>query len=606
MWSFEQEQKLANITVNVRMTAIKLEDGSLWIHNPIAPTSECNVLLRELGLPVKYIVLGSAQYEHKIFVAPFARRWPDAKVYTVPQQWSWPLDLPSPFYGIFSSGDLKDADTTAPWSAEIEQQLFNPKDRLGFGYSACECAFFHKRSKTLICTDALVYVPEEPPAVLDKTELRDLGKTADNFILDLVALVNWRGSGETVRQAMQDESSGPQPTENALVRKGWQRNALLSLYFGPDGKSLVDPSKAFQAIAGKWIVGPVCYSLVYGGRLREEVKDWSERLCRWDVQQILPGHFAGPIGGGRSDIRRAFEVLEENVEATAEPEFALPWPFPQPVRYPSEDLKLLTDISGVLRSFNEIARLQSARASRRQQRARDERQTIGLVGYTNVGKSAIVNRLTKADLLVQDGVFVTLDISSRHCVLPSGRECHVLDTVGLIQGLPIDICEALQATIQELHQADIIMHVRNIAHPAREEQAELVREVLSDSGVDMERVIEVWNKADMVPQKEVRHLHYLRQQKDSTPIYVVSAMTGGSRLLYFMYCSYSGVINLRVGWRPRLSKALARQVAQSGWCTAMFLACQESGSEILLSMHMVVRTKRMQVRAAWYLDMALP
>ncbi|CAE7684173.1 hflX [Symbiodinium microadriaticum] len=584
MWTFEQEQKLANIAVNVRMTAIKLQDGGLWIHNPIAPTSECEALLRELGLPVKYIVLGSAQYEHKIFVAPFARRWPDAKVYTVPQQWSWPLDLPTAFYGIFSSGDLKDADTAAPWSAEIEQQLFNPKDRLGFGYSACECAFFHKRSKTLICTDALVYVPEEPPEVLDKNELRDLGKTAENFILDLVALVNWRGSGETIKQAIKEESSGPQPSEEALLRKGWQRDALLSLYFGPDGRSIVDPTQAFRAIAGKWIVGPVCYSLVYGGRLRQEVKEWSERLCQWDVQQILPGHFGGPIGGGRSDIQRAFEVLEEGVEATEKPEVELPWPFPQPVRYPSEDAKLLTDIRGVLQALKEhcvtpgakvfvahghhaeIARLQSARGSRRQQRARDERQTIGLVGYTNVGKSAIVNRLTSSDLLVEDGVFVTLDVASRRCVLPSGRECYVLDSVGLIQGLPINVCEAVQATVQEMHEADVVLHVRDIAHPAREEQAELVREVLADAKIDMDRVVEVWNKADLVMQKEVRHLHYLHQQKDPTPVYTVSALTGSGfpKLLDGLQKMME---DLAIKAVPGFQSSTAVQVPQSGWCT---------------------------------------
>lgn len=351
MWTFEQEQKLANIAVNVRMTAIKLEDGSLWVHNPVAPTEECNALLRDLDLPVKYIVLGSAQYEHKIFVAPFARRWPDAKVYTV-QQWSWPLDLPSAFYGIFAT-ELKDGEDT-PWSSEIDKQLLCPKDRLGLGYSASECAFFHRRSKTLICTDALVYVPEDPPAVLDKDELKGLGRTAKNFILDLVAFVNWRGSGDVVRKAIAEESGGPSPSDAALLRKGWQRDALLSLYFGPDGGSIVEPSQAFRSIAGRWIVGPVCYSLVYGGKIREDVKEWSERLCEWDVQQILPGHFAGPVGGNPDDIRRAFEVLGENVEATEPPDFALPWPFPQPVRYPAEDLKLLTDIRGALRALNVI------------------------------------------------------------------------------------------------------------------------------------------------------------------------------------------------------------------------------------------------------------
>eukprot|EP00930_Biecheleria_cincta_P049039 TRINITY_DN34283_c0_g1_i1.p1 TRINITY_DN34283_c0_g1~~TRINITY_DN34283_c0_g1_i1.p1 ORF type:complete len:469 (+),score=82.88 TRINITY_DN34283_c0_g1_i1:45-1451(+) len=354
VWTFEQEQSLVNIAVNVRMTVIKLEDGSLWVHNPVAPTAECDALLRELGAPVKFIVLGSAQYEHKIFVSPFARRWPEAKVYTVPQQWSWPIDLPQQLYGIFAAGELKDSDTEAPWSAEIEQRLLNPKDRLGFGYSASECAFFHRRTKTLICTDALVFVPEEPPAVLDKKELTALGRTADNIVLDLVALVNWRGVGNAVQSAKEEEKTGGGLPEAELLTRGWQRDALLSLYFGPDGKTILEPSKAFRAIAGKWIVGPVCYSLVYGGKIRQEVQEWSNKICEWDVQKILPCHFAGPVSGNRDDIQRAFEVLGEGVEATKEPVNALPWPFPQPVRYRAEDMQLLTDLRSILTSLKVI------------------------------------------------------------------------------------------------------------------------------------------------------------------------------------------------------------------------------------------------------------
>mmetsp|Transcript_69693 Transcript_69693/g.154215 ORF Transcript_69693/g.154215 Transcript_69693/m.154215 type:complete len:482 (-) Transcript_69693:45-1490(-) len=354
IWTFEQEQSLANIKVNVRMTAIRLESGGLWIHNPVAPTEECVALLAELGLPVEFVVLGSAQYEHKIFVGPFSRRWPDAKVFTVPEQWSWPIDLPSAFFGIFSAGELKDRDTETPWAAEIEQRLFRPRDRLGFSYSATECAFFHKRSKTLICTDAMVYVPEEPPAVLDRSELRDLGRTSGNFVIDLVGLTNWRDSGEFVRRAQQEEDAGEPLSDDRLMKIGWQRDALLALYFGPDGRSIVNPAQAFEAVCGRWIVGPVCYSLVYGGKLRQEVSEWIEALCEWDFQQILPCHFAGPVRGTRDDVRRAFEVLQGSVDATAEPEFSLPWPFPQPVRYRAEDMQLLTDIRSVLVKLNVI------------------------------------------------------------------------------------------------------------------------------------------------------------------------------------------------------------------------------------------------------------
>lgn len=353
VWTFEQEQSLANISVNVRMTVIRLESGGLWVHNPVAPTEECDQLLRELGMPVEYIVLGCAQYEHKIFVGPFARRWPDAKVFTVPQQWSWPVDLPSAFYGIFASGELKDRDETAPWAGEIDQRLLCPRDRLGFSYSAAECAFFHKRSKTLICTDALVYVPEEPPEVLDRRELTELGRLNGNIVVDAVALTDWRGSGDLVREAKGAEAAAPPREDAQLLRTGWQRDALLALFFGPDGRSIVDPSQAFSAIAGRWLVGPVCYSLVYSGKIRQEVCEWSDALCEWDIQQILPSHFAGPVRGTADDVRRAFDVLRkaEGAEESSESGgFSLPWPFPkpEPIKYRPQDLQLLTDLRNVL------------------------------------------------------------------------------------------------------------------------------------------------------------------------------------------------------------------------------------------------------------------
>lgn len=350
MWTFEQEQSLANIAVNVRMTAIRLECGGLWIHNPIAPTAECEALLRELDCPVRYIVLGTAAYEHKIFVGPFSRRWPDAKVYITPQQWSWPLFLPSQLFGIFPTGELKDQDENSPWAKEIEQRLLCPKERLGFGFGAAECAFFHRRSKTLLCTDALVFVPEDPPDIINSQELISLGRNTNNVVLDLVGAVNWRGSGQLMSKMRDAEASSSARGELDLMRTGWQRDVLFALFVGPDGDSIVEPAQAFRAIAGRWIIGPVVYSLVYtSAKIRQDVCKWGDAMCEWDIQQILPAHFAGPVRGSADDIRRAFEVLQQNVDANTEPGFSLPWPFPQPVRYRAKDIQLLQDLGGALR-----------------------------------------------------------------------------------------------------------------------------------------------------------------------------------------------------------------------------------------------------------------
>lgn len=173
-----------------------------------------------------------------------------------------------------------------------------------------------------------------------------------------------------------------------------------------------------------------------------------------------------------------------------------------------------------------IAKIKSTRITRRQRRTRDGIQSIGLVGYTNVGKSAIVNRLSGSDLLVKDGVFVTLDIAARRFTLPSGSQCYILDSVGFIKDLPLELCEVFQATIQELHEADVILHVRDMAHPAREEQRKTVQRVLMENDMDPERVMEVWNKTDLLTEKEVRHLFYQHQLQVSTPVQAVSALTG--------------------------------------------------------------------------------
>lgn len=130
IWTFEQPQALgfSYVAINVRMTVIKLKSGGLWVHAPIAPTGECMRLLKELGAPVEFIILPTFAYEHKIFVGPFARKFPKAKVYTAPNQWSWPINLPAPLFGIFARGTIENDDRTTPWADEIEQKLFRPPD----------------------------------------------------------------------------------------------------------------------------------------------------------------------------------------------------------------------------------------------------------------------------------------------------------------------------------------------------------------------------------------------------------------------------------------------------------------------------------------------
>ena len=125
MWSFEQPQSLAfsNVVVNVRMTVTLLSSGALLVYNPIAPTRECLRFLDALDAPVAHIILGSAAYEHKVFVGPFSRRYPKAKVYVAPQQYAFPLPLPLQLLGIFPEAVLKHNDKNTPWAEDFEQKM---------------------------------------------------------------------------------------------------------------------------------------------------------------------------------------------------------------------------------------------------------------------------------------------------------------------------------------------------------------------------------------------------------------------------------------------------------------------------------------------------
>jgi GTP-binding protein HflX len=138
------------------------------------------------------------------------------------------------------------------------------------------------------------------------------------------------------------------------------------------------------------------------------------------------------------------------------------------------------------------------RTLHRAARAKVPYPVVALVGYTNAGKSTLFNRLTGAEVMAKDMLFATLDPTMRAVSCPRGTEVILSDTVGFISDLPTQLVAAFRATLEEVLEADLILHVRDISHPETEEQAEDVARILEDLGVaETVPQLEVWNKIDL-------------------------------------------------------------------------------------------------------------
>jgi GTP-binding protein HflX len=152
-------------------------------------------------------------------------------------------------------------------------------------------------------------------------------------------------------------------------------------------------------------------------------------------------------------------------------------------------------IAEIKRELKAVAR---ARATQRAARARSGVFRVALVGYTNAGKSTLLNALTDAGVLVQDQLFATLDATTRRLELPDGRVVTLTDTVGFINKLPHGLVEAFKSTLDEVREADLLLHVVDAAHPNAQAQIAAVRTVLDEIGVADKPQLLVFNKADLL------------------------------------------------------------------------------------------------------------
>lgn len=322
VWTFDQLQGVIYVVVPIRMTVVKLDEGGLLVYAPVAPTPECIRLVKELVVQhgdVKYIILPTISgIEHKVFVGPFARRFPLAQVFVAPNQWSFPLNLPLSWLGLPQRRTqvLPENSAKAPFADEFDYAILGPIE-LGPGRFE-EVAFFHKRSHTLLVTDSVLSVPEEPPAIVQLDPYPLLFHAKDSAF-DVV------------------EDS------EASRRKGWQRISLFAFYFQPSALEVVEigqwirnalkaPDRSRKAYFGwfpfKWkddwkqsfdtlrgggrlFVAPILQTLILN-RSPLETLNWADKVASWNFQRIVSCHFDSPIEANPRQFRQAFAFLEKN------------------------------------------------------------------------------------------------------------------------------------------------------------------------------------------------------------------------------------------------------------------------------------------------------
>lgn len=190
------------------------------------------------------------------------------------------------------------------------------------------------------------------------------------------------------------------------------------------------------------------------------------------------------------------------------------------------DRRLLQD--RIVKLKRELEHVRRTRDLHRSKRRKVPFPIVSIVGYTNAGKSTLFNRLTGADVGAQDMLFATLDPTLRRVVLPHGTTIILSDTVGFISDLPTHLVAAFRATLEEVVEADLVVHLRDIADPDTAAQAEDVEHILADLGVDVSspgHVLEVWNKIDLLAPDKRANLPEENHEGGPRPI-AVSAATG--------------------------------------------------------------------------------
>ena len=169
-----------------------------------------------------------------------------------------------------------------------------------------------------------------------------------------------------------------------------------------------------------------------------------------------------------------------------------------------------------------IEKVRAVRTLHRIKRAKNQVPSISLVGYTNAGKSTLLNLLTQSDIYAKDQLFATLDPTTRQLILPDKHEAILTDTVGFIQRLPHQLVAAFRSTLEEVAEADLLLHVIDVSHELYQEQSDAVYKVLEQIGAQNKTILTVYNKIDKLPSENAL-AQRLAQQENSV---CISAKSG--------------------------------------------------------------------------------
>ena len=402
MWTHDQIQGIVNVNVPVRQTVVRLRNGNFWIHNPVAPTPQLLRMIQTLldryeNATVEHIVLGTVALEHKATFGAFCSYFPEATVWIQPGQWAFPLNLPIEFYGLTQRGaKLRELpilqrthDTTVDpsssvtlsrqyqyyaeqnpipdWvaSGDFDYEILGPFSFQSVG-GFSETAFYHKPTHSLIVTDTVVSVTDEPPAIVQEDPRALLYHARDNIAQDIPAdtsAVRQKGWRHMVQfglvffpsqiDVVPNVATAVQEAQELVPRR--LRNLGEGAIPGGTGVPLYpwswrsnDADRInFETISqqGKLFCPPILTKLILD-REPTRTLEWVDRVCRMarDMKRIVPCHLNNNIRVSDSkQFYEAFDALRSR-PGNLIPQRAL-----------AEDLALLQAASDFLTKYNIVA-----------------------------------------------------------------------------------------------------------------------------------------------------------------------------------------------------------------------------------------------------------